>query len=283
MGEVYRARDKSLDRDVAVKVLPEGFVGDLERVARFEREAKLLASLDHPNIATVHGFDEAMGKHFLVLELVEGETLAQRIARGPLPVDDALEICRQIAEGLEAAHDKGIVHRDLKPANVKITPGGKVKILDFGLAKAARGGRSTGDPAHSPTITGQMTQPGVVLGTAAYMSPEQAKGKSVDKRADIWAFGCVLYECLSGKKAFPGDTITETLAAVLKGEPDWAALPCGYPFLRARRDQAMPQEGGPQSSPRHRRRPDGNARRSLRIRRYEPGSPAIPARSGRWR
>ena len=230
MGEVYRARDRSLDREVAVKVLPEGFVGDLERVARFKREAKLLASLDHPNIATVHGFEEAMGKHFLVLELVEGETLAQRIARGPVPVDDALEICRQIAEGLEAAHDKAIVHRDLKPANVKITPGGKVKILDFGLAKAARGEGSTGDPAHSPTITGQMTQPGVVLGTAAYMSPEQAKGKSVDKRADIWAFGCVLYECLSGKKAFPGDTITETLAAVLKGEPDWAALPAETPF-----------------------------------------------------
>lgn len=230
MGEVYAARDKSLDRDVAVKILPEEFVSDAERVARFEREAKLLASLGHPNIAVVHGFEEAQGRRFLVLELVEGETLAERISRGRLPVDEALEVCRQIAEGLEAAHERGIVHRDLKPANVKITPEGKVKLLDFGLAKAGRARDAAADPAHSPTITGEMTRPGVVLGTAAYMSPEQAKGKAVDKRADIWAFGCVLYECLTGKRAFQGETITETLAAILKGEPDWTALPADTPL-----------------------------------------------------
>ncbi len=230
MGEVYRARDRTLDREVALKILPDEFVGDPERVARFEREARLLASLNHPNIAIAHGFEEAAGKRFLVLELVEGETLAQTIARGPLPVEDALEVCRQIADGLEAAHEKGIVHRDLKPSNVKVTPGGQVKILDFGLAKAARSRDAAADPALSPTITDQMTHPGVVLGTAAYMSPEQAKGKSVDKTTDIWAFGCVLYECLAGRRAFGGETVTETVAAILKGEPDWAALPAETPL-----------------------------------------------------
>ena len=229
MGEVYSALDKPLDRQVAIKVLPEEFVEDLERVARFEREAKLLGSLNHPNIAIVHGFEEAMGKRFLVLELVEGETLAQRISRGALPVDDSLDVSRQIAEGLEAAHGKGIIHRDLKPGNVKITPDGKVKILDFGLAKAFRGLESNAGLALSPTITDQMTQPGVVLGTAAYMSPEQAKGKPVDKRADIWAFGCILYECLAGKKPFEGESVTDILAKILEGEPDWARLPAGTP------------------------------------------------------
>jgi serine/threonine-protein kinase len=229
MGVVYKAEDIGLGRRVAIKVLPDIFAGDPERLARFEREAKLLASLNHPNIAAIHGLEGHEGKGFLVLELVEGQTLAERLHKGPLPVEEALEVCRQIAEGLEAAHEKGIIHRDLKPGNVKTTPEGKVKILDFGLAKAFHGQESTSGLAHSPTITNQMTQPGIVLGTAAYMSPEQAKGKAVDKRADIWAFGCVLYECLTGKRAFQGDTITETLAATLKNDPDWGALPADMP------------------------------------------------------
>jgi serine/threonine-protein kinase len=229
MGEVYRAEDTKLDRQVAIKVLPDIFSLDPERLARFEREAKLLASLNHPNIAAIYGLEEAAGKRFLVLELVEGETLAQRIAKGPLPVEESLKVCRQIAEGLEAAHEKGIIHRDLKPANVKVTPEGKVKVLDFGLAKAFHAEPSAEDIAHSPTIS-EMTRPGVILGTAAYMSPEQARGKSVDKRADIWAFGCVLYECLTGKRTFQGDTITEILASILKSEPDWQALPPTTPW-----------------------------------------------------
>ncbi len=229
MGEVYLADDISLDRKVALKFLPDAFTGDPERMARFEREAKLLASLNHPNIAAIYGLEQAEGKRFIVMELVEGETLAQRLSQGAMPVDDALGICRQIAEGLEAAHDKGVIHRDLKPANVMITEGDKVKILDFGLAKALSGETQSADASQSPTITEAMTQPGIVLGTAAYMSPEQAKGKAVDKRADIWAFGCILYECLTGRKAFAGETITETLAAVLKGEPDWQALPAATP------------------------------------------------------
>jgi serine/threonine protein kinase/Tol biopolymer transport system component len=225
MGVVYRAEDTNLSRQVAIKVLPDIFSGDPERLARFEREAKLLASLNHPNIAAIHGLEEAAGKRFLVLELVEGETLAQRIDKGPLPVEEALEVCRQIAEGVEAAHEKGIIHRDLKPANVKITPEGKVKVLDFGLAKAFHDQPTSPE---SPTIS-EMTRPGVLLGTAAYMSPEQAKGKTVDERADIWAFGCVLFECLTGKRAFEGETVTETLAAILKAEPDWGALPTTMP------------------------------------------------------
>jgi serine/threonine-protein kinase len=229
MGEVYRAEDLRLHRQVAIKVLPDLFAGDPERLARFEREAKLLAALSHPNIAGIFGLEEAEGKRFLLLELVEGETLAQRLRRGPLPFDEALEVCRQIAEGLEAAHEKSIVHRDLKPSNIKITPEGKVKVLDFGLARAFLDKSPVEVIADSPTITAEMTQPGVILGTAAYMSPEQAKGKQVDKRADIWAFGCILYECLTGKAAFPGETITEVLAAVLKNDPDWDALPKGLP------------------------------------------------------
>jgi serine/threonine protein kinase len=180
MGEVYRAEDMNLDRQVAIKVLPDIFSGDSERLARFEREAKLLASLNHSNIAAIFGLEQTESKRFLVLELVEGETLAQRIAKGPLPIDEALDVCRQIAEGLEAAHEKGVIHRDLKPANVKITPEGKVKVLDFGLAKALQGETSAADASKSPTLTDQMTRPGVILGTAAYMSPEQAKGRTVD-------------------------------------------------------------------------------------------------------
>jgi serine/threonine protein kinase/Tol biopolymer transport system component len=233
MGEVYVADDLNLNRKVALKFLPEAFTGDPERMARFEREAKLLASLNHPNIAGIYGLEEAEGKRFIVMELVEGETLAERIARAPgrapLQIDETLDICRQIAQGLEAAHEKGVIHRDLKPANVMITEGDKVKILDFGLAKALSGEIQSVDSSHSPTITEAMTRPGIVLGTAAYMSPEQAKGKAVDKRADIWAFGCILYECLTGKRTFESDTVTETLAAILRSDPDWQALPATIP------------------------------------------------------
>jgi len=224
MGEVYRAEDSSLNRQVAIKVLPDVFAADRERLARFQREAKVLASLNHPNIAAIYGVEESEGKRFLVLELVEGQTLAERLRKSPLPFEEALEICRQIAEGLEDAHEKGIVHRDLKPSNIKITPEGKVKILDFGLARAFLDKSPVGAIVDSPTITAEMTQPGIILGTATYMSPEQAKGKQVDKRTDIWAFGCILFECLTGKIVFPGETITEVLASVLKGEPDWEAL-----------------------------------------------------------
>jgi len=229
MGEVYVADDLNLNRKVAVKFLPDAFTGDPERMARFEREAKVLASLNHPNIAAIYGLEQAGGKRFIVMELVEGESLAQRMSKGPLPIDEALAICRQITEGLEAAHEKGVIHRDLKPANVMITEGDKVKILDFGLAKALSDEIQSVDSSHSPTLTEAMTRPGVILGTAAYMSPEQAKGKSVDKRADIWAFGCILYECLTGKRAFEGETVTETLAAILKAEPDWSLLPRNTP------------------------------------------------------
>jgi len=228
MGVVYRAQDSHLHRSVALKFLPETFATDPERLVRFEHEAKLLASLNNPNIASIYGLEEVDSRRFIVQELVEGETLAQRIAKGPLPLDETLEICHQIAEGLEAAHEKGIIHRDLKPANIKITPEGKVKILDFGLAKVFHEEPAAADPSQSPTVT-LMSRPGVILGTAAYMSPEQAKGKAVDKRTDIWAFGCVLYECLTGKMAFEGETVTETLAVILKGEPDWRSLPQDIP------------------------------------------------------
>ena len=232
MGEVYRARDTKLDRDVAIKVLPEALASDPERIARFEREAKTLASLNHPNIAHIHGLEESGGVRALVMELVEGPTLADRIAQGPIPIDESLPIARQIAEALEAAHEQGIIHRDLKPANVKVRPDGTVKVLDFGLAKALEApAASSPSLTQSPTITtpAMMTGVGVILGTAAYMSPEQAKGRPADKRSDIWAFGCVLYEMLTGKRAFDGEDISDTLAAILRGEPDWAALPSSVP------------------------------------------------------
>ena len=229
MGEVHRARDTRLGRDVAIKVLPREMSTDPERLARFDREARALATLQHPNVASVYGFEEIDGTRLLVMELVEGEDLSLRLKRGPFPVDEAIEIAVQIATGLAAAHDKGIVHRDLKPANVKLAPDGTVKILDFGLARAIIGDAADGDLANSPTITAAMTQAGVVLGTASYMSPEQAKGRPVDEQADVFAFGCVLYECLTGKQAFPGDTITEVLASVLRAEPDWSALPDSTP------------------------------------------------------
>jgi serine/threonine-protein kinase len=228
MGEVYRATDTKLDREVAIKVLPQSFAEDKERLARFEREAKTLATLNHPNIAGIYGLEKSDQSQALVLELVEGEDLSERLRRGPLPVEETLEICKQIAEALEAAHEKGIIHRDLKPGNIKITEDGKVKVLDFGLAKGLSDETdspiSTNDE-NSPTITDAFTQPGTILGTAAYMSPEQARGKQVDKRTDIWAFGCVLYECLTGKKAFLGEDTTETLAGIIKGEPAWQSLP----------------------------------------------------------
>ena len=230
MGEVYRAEDTNLSREVAIKVLPEQFTQDPQRLARFEREAKLLASLNHPNIAAIYGLEEADGVRFLALELVPGETLQERVAKGPLPVEEALEVCRQIAEGVEAAHEKGVIHRDLKPANVKVTPEGKVKILDFGLAKAFEAEPPVTDISQSPTLTEEMTRAGVILGTAAYMSPEQAKGEAVDKRADIFAFGCVLYELLTGKRTFDGKTITETLGAIIHKEPEWKALPATTPW-----------------------------------------------------
>ncbi|MGH9716588.1 MAG: protein kinase domain-containing protein [Candidatus Acidiferrales bacterium] len=267
MGEVYRARDAKLGRDVALKVLPEAFARDAERMARFQREAKLLASLNHPNIAAIYGVEESGTTHALVMELVEGPTLAERIsgsaartsptpaglpgpsatgtqsARKPsgtqaetgraIPVDEALRIAKQICEALEYAHERGIVHRDLKPANIKVSRDDAVKVLDFGLAKAIEGDASSMDMANSPTISGLATQAGVILGTAAYMSPEQAKGRPVDRRTDIWAFGCVLFEMLTGKLAFSGETVTDTLAAVIRAEPDWTLLPRNTP-LRVR-------------------------------------------------
>ena len=238
MGEVYRARDARLKRDVALKILPDVFAADPDRLARFQREAEVLASFVHPHIAGIHGIEEANGVRALVLELVEGETLAERIARGALPLDEAVPIARQITEALEAAHERGIVHRDLKPANIKMTPDGVVKVLDFGLARlteeaAARGAEGpAGDhPSMSPTITSpaMMTGAGVILGTAAYMSPEQAKGRPTDRRGDIWAFGCVLYEMLTGKRAFEGEDVSDTLAAVLRADPRWAELASDTP------------------------------------------------------
>ena len=233
MGEVYRATDSRLRREVAIKVLPAAFTADRERLARFEREAQTLAALNHPNIAAIYGLEESNGTRALVMELVEGEDLSARIARGSLPVEEALTIARQIAEALEAAHEQGIVHRDLKPANVKVRPDGTVKVLDFGLAKAmepATAGDARADLARSPTLTAAHgTQLGVILGTAAYMSPEQARGGAIDKRADVWAFGVVLYEMLTGRRLFEGETVSDTLAAVLRAEIDWALLPAATP------------------------------------------------------
>jgi eukaryotic-like serine/threonine-protein kinase len=238
MGEVYRARDDKLGRDVAVKVLPTSFVHDPDRLARFDREARLLASLNHPRIAAIYGFEDSAGVPALVLELIEGPTLADRIAHGPLGLTQALGIAGQIADALETAHEKGIVHRDLKPANIKVRPNGDVKVLDFGLAKvleagaegaAGGAGRAGGDVSDSPTITVGATQHGVILGTAAYMSPEQARGLVVDKRTDIWAFGCVMYEMLAGRQAFLGNNFSDTIASILRSEPEWKQLPASTP------------------------------------------------------
>jgi tetratricopeptide (TPR) repeat protein len=231
MGEVYRARDTRLKRDVAIKVLPEAFAQDPDRLARFQREAELLAALNHPNIAHIYGLEESDGARAFVLELVDGPTIADRMARGAVPLDEALRIAKQIAEALEAAHEQGIIHRDLKPANIKLRPDATVKVLDFGLAKALEPiSAMSADTTASPTITTPtMTRAGVILGTAAYMSPEQARGKPVDKRTDIWAFGCVLYEMLTGRSAFAGETISDTIAKILEREPYWPALPPSTP------------------------------------------------------
>jgi serine/threonine protein kinase len=233
MGQVFRARDTKLDRNVAIKILPEAFALDADRLARFTREAKTLASLNHPNIAGIFGLEESGSVTALVMELVEGEDLSQRIARGAIPIDEALPIAKQIADALEAAHEQGIIHRDLKPANIKVRPDGTVKVLDFGLAKelAPEGAIAmSASVSMSPTITTPaMTQAGMILGTAAYTSPEQAKGCAVDKRSDVWAFAAVLYEMLAGKRAFEGEDVSDTLARILMKEPDWAALPATVP------------------------------------------------------
>ena len=228
MGQVYQATDTNLDRQVAIKVLPDAFSSDPDRLARFEREAKVLASLNHPNIGAIYGLEKSGDTRALVLELVEGPTLADRISQGPIPVDEALPIAKQIAEALEAAHEQGVIHRDLKPANIKVREDGTVKVLDFGLAKALDTAPE-GDPSQSPTLTAAATEMGVIMGTAAYMSPEQGKGRVADQCSDVWAFGAVLYEMLSGQRAFGGEDVSDTLVAVFRDDPDWSALPLDMP------------------------------------------------------
>src|SRR5471032_2048936 len=230
MGEVYRARDTKLNRDVAIKVLLPAVANDPDRLARFSREAQVLASLNHPNIAHIYGIEDADGVKALVLELVDGEDLAQRIARGAISLNEALPIAEQIADALEAAHEQGVIHRDLKPANIKVRADGTVKVLDFGLAKAMDpAGASSANAMNSPTLSMHATHAGIILGTAAYMSPEQARGKAVDRRADIWAFGIVLLEMLTGQPVFTGETVSHVLASVLKIDPDWTVLPATTP------------------------------------------------------
>jgi Tol biopolymer transport system component len=281
MGQVYRATDTTLSRQVAVKILPDAFASDSERLARFEREAKTLASLNHPHIAAIYGFEKSAGLHALVMELVEGDDLSQRITKGAIPIDEALPIAKQIAEALEAAHEQGIIHRDLKPANIKVRPDGTVKVLDFGLAKAiAPPGVAAPNIAESPTITTPaMTQAGMILGTAAYMSPEQARGKAVDKRADIWAFGCVLYEMLTGRRAFEGTDVQITLSQVLQREPDFDALPAALsPVLATYIRRCL------QKDPRQRVQAIGDVRLALEGA-FETSVPrtAAPAVVVRWR
>ncbi len=288
MGEVWRATDTRLKRDVAIKVLPPAFTEDRERLARFEREAQLLAQLQHPGIASIYGLEEADGVRALVMELVEGNDLSVLIARGPMPFDDTRTIALQITEALEEAHEKGIVHRDLKPANVKVTSEGRVKVLDFGLAKAmdpasGPGRAPSNSPTlmNSPTLTTAGTQVGVILGTAAYMSPEQAKGQSVDKRADVWAFGVVVYEMLTGRRLFSGDSIPETLAGVLKTEIDFSLLPPTTPAaIRRLLERCLERD------PKRRLRDIGEARIALSAapgRRSEHARRSAPRRRGRER
>jgi eukaryotic-like serine/threonine-protein kinase len=254
MGEVYRARDARLHREVAIKILPAALAHDAERLARLEREARTPASLNHPNIAHVYGLEDTDGSKALVMELVEGPTLADRITLGAVPRVEALKIARQIVEALEAAHEQGIVHRDLKPANIKVTPDGVVKVLDFGLAKTADPvGSSTMGVSQLATITTPaMTQAGMILGTAAYMSPEQAKGRPADKRSDVWAFGCVLHEMLTGNRLFSGEDVADTLAFVLTKEPDWSALPADTPDYLRTLLRRCPREGPQGTRARHR-------------------------------
>jgi len=277
MGEVYRARDMRLGRDVALKVLPEAFASDTERMARFEREAKVLGSLNHSNIASIYGLEESGSGRALVMELIEGPALSDRIKSGAVPVDEALPIARQIAEALEYAHERGIIHRDLKPSNVKLTREGAVKVLDFGLAKALERDTSEEELQNSPTLTAAATRAGILLGTAAYMSPEQARGKRVDRRADIWAFGCVLYEMLTGQCAFGGETTSDTLAAVIRAEPDWSSIAANTPMrVRELLRRCL------QKDPRQRLRDIGDAR--IAIEEVLAGSPgensALPGGAG---
>ncbi len=287
MGEVYRARDPRLQREVALKILPDSFAADVDRLARFQREAQTLAALNHPHIAGLYGLEESALStgtatavvRALVMELVEGEDLSARIARGPLPLDEALPIAQQIAEALEAAHEAGIVHRDLKPANIKVKADGTVKVLDFGLAKAVDWAAvgPGGDPAHSPTITSPMlTMGGLILGTAAYMAPEQAKGRAVDRRADIWAFGCVLYELLTGRAIFARATTTETIAAVLERDVDWSRLPASTPgSVRRLLKRCLEKD------PRHRWRDAADARLELQDAWSDADPPVRPSVSSR--
>jgi serine/threonine-protein kinase len=277
MGAVFRATDTKLNRDVAIKILPDAFAADPDRLARFAREAQVLASLNHPNIAAIYGLEERA----LVLELVDGPTLADRIAQGPIAVDEALAIARQMAEALEYAHDRGIVHRDLKPANVKVTPDGRVKVLDFGLAKALGGDPTSGDPASSPTLTMRATMAGLIIGTAGYMAPEQAKGKPVDRRADIWAFGVVLVEMLTGRMMYTGETVSETLASVIKDQPDLTGLPSETPAaIRRLLRRCLDKD------PRRRLQSIGEARIAIDDAPAEEVAPApvalVPARPARW-
>src|SRR5947199_9438961 len=229
MGEVYRARDRKLGREVALKILPSLFATDADRLSRFQREAEVLASLNHPHIAAIYSLEEANGSRFLVLELVEGQTLADRLKRGPLPMDEALTVAKHICEAIEAAHEKGIIHRDLKPANIKITSDGIVKVLDFGLAKVREAEAQASNLSNSPTVMTARSTPGIILGSAAYMSPEQAKGQEANRTSDVWAFGCVLYEMLTGRAPFEGETVSEVFAGILKGDPDWSRLPAETP------------------------------------------------------
>ena len=257
MGQVWQATDTQLNRQVALKILPDAFAADPDRLARFQREAQVLASLHHPNIAQIHGSEQAEGTRALVLELVEGPTLADCISKGPIPIDEALPIARQIVEALDGAHEAGVIHRDLKPANIKVREDGTVKVLDFGLAKALDA-TPEGDPSESPTMTAVATRAGIIMGTAAYMSPEQARGKTVDKRADIWAFGAVVFEMLTGKRPFEGRDVSEVLGGVLRLEPDWDTLSAVTPpRLLALLKRCLEKE------PRERLRDIGDARAEL--------------------
>jgi eukaryotic-like serine/threonine-protein kinase len=280
MGEVYRAWDTDLRRAVAIKVLPRSVAGDPDRLARFQREAEILAALNHPNIAQIHGLERADGILALVLEFVDGTTLADRIAEGPIPVDEALSIASQITEALDSAHGKGIVHRDLKPTNIKITPDGVVKVLDFGLAKTVASDDTISDPPQARTVTQALTRVGTLLGTVAYMSPEQVRGQPVDERVDVWAFGCVLYEMLTGRSPFLRETTPDTIVAVLDDEPQWTALPAATPQNIRRFLQRCFEK-----DPKHRLRDIGDARHEIVTEASRPASetaPSIERATRRW-